>query len=86
MAKATKGLTAVRFDNGEDRFVAYGARPKRLRVYEFLDAGHKRKPDLWYPDCLRFMPYAELRHQDDGLTLATIITRYGPEMPVPANV
>ncbi|MDE0625004.1 MAG: hypothetical protein OXH99_01265 [Bryobacterales bacterium] len=48
------------FQYGKTNFVAVGSDQHMLSVYEILPGGKRleRAGDLWYPACMRFMPYA----------------------------
>ena len=66
----------LQLQDGEDRYLAIGAREERMRVY-LIDEDRLIRTRLLFPDCTRFMP--ELDVGEEGLMRRVHIEqRYGP--------
>ena len=46
----------VRFEHGEEGYVAAGGNTQRLTVYEIVGRRKLLKTEMLYPSCLKFMP------------------------------
>lgn len=66
------------FREGTVRYVAYGANPYKLPVYERTpkDKRHYMALSMSFPSCLHFLPEAELA-EEERLTKAEIVAKYG---------
>ena len=63
-------IYVAEFDHEENRYVAIGQDPLHLSVYEKIGTRRVEKTRMFYPSCLRFMPWVYV-HADEPRTMTS---------------
>ena len=71
----------VSFKNGSTEFLAAGDDRDKMDLYRKNTSGWTKSPKVSFPDCLKFMPYAEIL-EDGQKTPKTIEKTYGVTIEV----
>lgn len=75
----------ARFKNGDQEFLAIGENRDLMEVYR-LESGRVVRTRTSFPNCLKFMPYAEIDEETAGQkTPEWIEETYGPTDVVDQN-